>query len=621
MSDATILLVDDDPVLSQVLHRVLVRQGYQVVDAGTIADALAQARQQRPSLGLIDLCLPDGDGVELARQLEKEIGPLPLILMTAYPLRLRDQPELAQGFAQVLTKPLNLEELRHTIDKALAGTPPAPAPIPAVSSPAPRAPARPEPVPQPAVGPELRQPATRRRLVMWGVVAAVAILIAVLVLGLPAIGMPPIADWFTPKRAASAAPATPTVAGAQLVGPDTIELPAEVAKSLVGATKVVETVATPRTLVLSGSLSFDLNHFYRIQSRFPGEVIELGKTAERGTPETNVRPLRYGDHVRKGDLLAIVLCKDLGEKKSELVDNLVKLHVDQLALDRYEKLAEKGYLPEATLLAQQATVSSDQNAVNRVWRTLVTWKVDPREIAAVEAEARRVQDNPRLRDPAKEAQEWAWVKIHAPADGTIVEKNVAVGNMVDTTFDLYKIADLHTLGVVVNAYEEDLNALRQLTLPYPWTVEVPAEGWKLDKPGQPSDKRQTPELEQIGRIVDPTQHTAPVMGPVDNRDGKLKVGQFVTATAKLEPPPGVLSLPASALDEDGESSIVFVQPDPSRPVYTRHRVAVTQRLGDVVYVRRDVGGLEPGKTRVAVEGVVQLKSTLESLKAAGREKQ
>src|SRR5579884_918383 len=98
MSASTILLVDDDEVLSQVLRRVLTRDGYNVVEAGSVDQALQQAREHPPSLALVDLRLPDGDGVDLARQLEKQVGRFPLILMTAYPLRLRDQPELAKGF-------------------------------------------------------------------------------------------------------------------------------------------------------------------------------------------------------------------------------------------------------------------------------------------------------------------------------------------------------------------------------------------------------------------------------------------------------------------------------------------------------------------------------------------
>ena len=128
MSSATILLVDDDETLSRVLRRVLTQQGYTVVEAGNVAQAIQATREAPPQLGLLDLRLPDGDGVELAKRLTEEGYHFPVILMTAYPLRLRDQPELARRFSKVLTKPLNLQELRQAIDAALTHTDEAPSP-------------------------------------------------------------------------------------------------------------------------------------------------------------------------------------------------------------------------------------------------------------------------------------------------------------------------------------------------------------------------------------------------------------------------------------------------------------------------------------------------------------
>src|SRR5262249_6965143 len=119
MSDATILIVDDDEVLGQILTRVLSQQGYRVERATEAAQALRLVRDHPPQLGLLDLCLPDQDGTELARKLRGQVPNLPLILMTAYPLSLRDQPERTEGFDRVLTKPLNLQELRHAVDAAL----------------------------------------------------------------------------------------------------------------------------------------------------------------------------------------------------------------------------------------------------------------------------------------------------------------------------------------------------------------------------------------------------------------------------------------------------------------------------------------------------------------------
>jgi DNA-binding response OmpR family regulator len=134
-NNSTILLVDDDDTLGQVLGKLLAREGHSVVRAGSVGQALEVARECRPALGLLDLCLPDGDGVELARRLEAEVGRFPLLLMTAYPVRLRDNPELARQFARVLTKPLDFDELRRAVDAGLTSPVPAPAAQP-VATPA-----------------------------------------------------------------------------------------------------------------------------------------------------------------------------------------------------------------------------------------------------------------------------------------------------------------------------------------------------------------------------------------------------------------------------------------------------------------------------------------------------
>jgi two-component system OmpR family response regulator len=117
--DPAILVVDDDDVLGQVLSRVLERPGVTVCRATTVDEALQVAQLSRPRLALLDLCLPDGDGVQLARRLRTERPDVALILMTAYPLRLQEEPAIAEMFQQVLTKPLNVQELRYVVDRAL----------------------------------------------------------------------------------------------------------------------------------------------------------------------------------------------------------------------------------------------------------------------------------------------------------------------------------------------------------------------------------------------------------------------------------------------------------------------------------------------------------------------
>ena len=60
----TILVVDDDEVVGRVLSRVLTQQGHLVWQAQTARQAVASAREHSPRLALLDLCLPDGDGLD-----------------------------------------------------------------------------------------------------------------------------------------------------------------------------------------------------------------------------------------------------------------------------------------------------------------------------------------------------------------------------------------------------------------------------------------------------------------------------------------------------------------------------------------------------------------------------
>ena len=115
----TILVVDDDEVIGNVLTRVLERDGYEVQRATSPGGALELARREAPDIALVDLCYPDGDGVELAGQLRASYGDLPLVLMTAYPVRVRERPELSRVFDRVLSKPINLDELRQALNAAL----------------------------------------------------------------------------------------------------------------------------------------------------------------------------------------------------------------------------------------------------------------------------------------------------------------------------------------------------------------------------------------------------------------------------------------------------------------------------------------------------------------------
>src|SRR5262249_9047421 len=167
----------------------------------------------------------------------------------------------------------------------------------------------------------------------------VALVLGVLVLvGLAAAAMPlvrdwPIKDWWQKHTTnAEDSPTDQRELSAKLVPgrPGTLELLAETVEKLGISTAEVQKATRPRPLELPGSLAWDIDRLAPVRSRFPGEVVEIENEPESSSSLRTVsRPVTYGDKVTKGQLLAVVWSADLGKQKSELVDALSQLRVDQ----------------------------------------------------------------------------------------------------------------------------------------------------------------------------------------------------------------------------------------------------------------------------------------------------
>jgi cobalt-zinc-cadmium efflux system membrane fusion protein len=415
------------------------------------------------------------------------------------------------------------------------------------------------------------------------------------------------AEAAVPKAAVTASSAArPT-----RVGPDSLILPPEVVRSLDVRTAAVASQCRPRSLPpFAGTLALENDRLARARTRFAGEVIALGTpngqetTQLPGAGNVSERPLAVGDRVTRGQLLAVVWSKDLGEKKSELVDAVSKLKLHLEVRDKLRKLYSEGGTNERGVREAEQQVESDKFAVSKAEQTLRAWQLTDAQLDAIRAVADKVirSADGRVNDPA-----WARVEVRAPLDGVILEKNVNFGDVVDTTADLYRIADLTRLAVWAHVYEEDLPLLQgpNVPRPLPWVVRVPGR----------KDATFPGHLDRIGDLIDPNQHTALVVGHVENVGGALRVGQYVTVSVDLPPAADEIEVPATAVVEDGRESVVFVQPDAGRLQFVRRNVTVLRRFHDVVYVRAasaSVGSLKPGE-RVVVGGAVFLKDALTEL--------
>ncbi len=117
MSGARILVVDDEPQIRRALHRALEAYGYEVRAAGSGGDALNSLRF-RPDVILLDLMLPDMDGLEVARRI-REQSAVPILVLSVRGEERQKVLALDLGVDDYITKPFGTAELLARIRVAL----------------------------------------------------------------------------------------------------------------------------------------------------------------------------------------------------------------------------------------------------------------------------------------------------------------------------------------------------------------------------------------------------------------------------------------------------------------------------------------------------------------------
>jgi PAS domain S-box-containing protein len=116
-----ILLVDDHEPTRTVLAQLLTRRRYQVETAASVAEARAMAAEQMFHLLISDLGLPDGNGIDLMKELRTSNEELQGIALTGYGMEQDIARSLEAGFASHLIKPVSVESLEHALARAVVG--------------------------------------------------------------------------------------------------------------------------------------------------------------------------------------------------------------------------------------------------------------------------------------------------------------------------------------------------------------------------------------------------------------------------------------------------------------------------------------------------------------------
>jgi two-component system, OmpR family, KDP operon response regulator KdpE len=115
---AVILVVEDEPPIRRLLRTTLGANDYRTLEAGTGAEALSALRHHRPDLVLLDLGLPDVDGLRLIADIRK-LGPVPIVVLSSRGDEAAKVAALDSGADDYVTKPFGADELLARIRAAL----------------------------------------------------------------------------------------------------------------------------------------------------------------------------------------------------------------------------------------------------------------------------------------------------------------------------------------------------------------------------------------------------------------------------------------------------------------------------------------------------------------------
>ncbi len=192
------------------------------------------------------------------------------------------------------------------------------------------------------------------------------------------------------------------------------------------------------------------------------------------------------------------------------------------------------------------------------------WGIGPGQIAALEAS--------RKPDLA--------LTYRSPITGTVMEKLAVEGQYVSEGTELYRLADLSTVWLMVQVYEYELGRL---------ALGMPAEVTVSALPGRTLRGR----IAFIDPVLDREARSARVRIALPNPGGELKPGMFADARLEIPAAPSLV-IPRSALIDTGTRRVVYVQTAPN--VFAAREVKIRDASGDRVAV---LDGLEEGDRVVA----------------------
>ena len=311
-------------------------------------------------------------------------------------------------------------------------------------------------------------------------------------------------------------------------------------------------------LIANGTITYDANRVSVVAPRAEGRVVAVRAD--------------LGASVTVGSVLAVAESREVGQTRGEMERARANLEVAQNSFEREKRLYEQSISSQKEMLEAQAAYRA----------ALADYNSAVAQISGLGAGA----------------GQGGVYELTSPLAGNVVERSAMPGQIVGPSTNLFTIADLRRVWIVVDVYETDVGRVRR---------GAPAAIIPRGYPGEQFHG----EVTYAGGVVDTSSRTFKVRVEVDNRGLRLRPGMFAQVEIATAPGTSVVAggplvVPEMSVQDLNDKTVVFVRGETPGRFYVRNVVVGSRARGGYSTIAE---GLRLGET-IVTKGAFQLRAQL-----------
>lgn len=272
-------------------------------------------------------------------------------------------------------------------------------------------------------------------------------------------------------------------------------------------------------------ISFDKAHYTKLVN----EVNLIGKIGFNENNTVKVFPIisgtvtdvkvSLGDHVEKGQVLALVRSSEVASSENDMVTAQSNLEIARKSLASTTDMYKSGITSEKDYLSAQ------------------------KDVAKAESELRKASQISKIYGSTKQSE----YAVKAPVSGYIVEKKINANQQIrsDNSDNIFTVSNLKDVWVMANVYETDIPAVKLGQTAKITTLAYP-------------DKVMIGKVDKVYNVLDPDTKTMKIRIQLDNTDNTLKPEMFANVSILYSTDSIKIAIPASAIIMDKSKNYVMV---------------------------------------------------------------